>query len=116
MKWKYIDVSSLVHLPQLQAAKVLGIPSSTLSKRWKEATGNRSWPHKILLKIDKRLTLLSQNAQLYGANVPQETRQEMESLIKQRMEETRPVLIRHSMEIGNLMEDSAASDNVHQYD
>jgi len=58
----FINVAPYLHLPQHEAAKNLGIPSSTLSKRWKEATNNRKWPFRVLAKLDKEILTLAQNA------------------------------------------------------
>jgi len=58
----FINVAAYLHLPQHEAAKSLGIPSSTLSKRWKEATNNRKWPFRVLAKLDKEIVTLAQNA------------------------------------------------------
>jgi hypothetical protein len=33
----YVDITEYLNMPQSEAAKKLGIPTSTLSKRWKEA-------------------------------------------------------------------------------
>jgi hypothetical protein len=43
-RMQYVDISSLLTLSQSDAAKNLGIPTSTLGKRWKEAT-KRKWYH-----------------------------------------------------------------------
>jgi hypothetical protein len=40
---KFVDISEYLNLPQSKVAKTLGIPSSTLSKRWKEAARARKW-------------------------------------------------------------------------
>jgi len=33
----YVDITEYLNMPQSEASKKLGIPTSTLSKRWKEA-------------------------------------------------------------------------------
>eukprot|EP01114_Cavostelium_apophysatum_P018126 TRINITY_DN553_c0_g1_i1.p1 TRINITY_DN553_c0_g1~~TRINITY_DN553_c0_g1_i1.p1 ORF type:complete len:330 (+),score=43.74 TRINITY_DN553_c0_g1_i1:103-1092(+) len=50
---KYVDITSLLTFSQKEAARKLGIPKSTLSKRWREATLKRKWPQKVIAKIDK---------------------------------------------------------------
>lgn len=43
-------------LPQFEAAKRLGLPVSTLSKRWSKATdGERVWPYRKVSMLDKEL-------------------------------------------------------------
>jgi len=41
----FVDVSPFTSVPQDEAAKLLGMKASTLSKRWKEATIDRKWPY-----------------------------------------------------------------------
>lgn len=41
----YIDLGPYLSMPQSEVAKQLGLPASTLSKRWKEAVPGR----KVLL-------------------------------------------------------------------
>jgi len=89
---KYVDISNFVHLPQSQAAKKLGIPSSTLSKRWKEATMNRKWPHRALSKLDKELSILLKN--LGSGPLTQEKFVRLEQLANERKAESQPVIIR----------------------
>lgn len=82
-----VEISKYFHLPQHEAADLLGIPSSTLSKRWKEATVNRSWPHRPLLKIEKAISVLSQQKNDY-------VRDELTELLEKRKELTKPVFVR----------------------
>lgn len=49
----YVDITEYLNLPQTEAAKKLGIPTSTLSKRWKEAAANRKWPYRTVSRLDK---------------------------------------------------------------
>lgn len=49
-----VNITPYLHLPQSEAARILGIPASTLSKRWKEAT-TRKWPHRKLKKLEKKI-------------------------------------------------------------
>jgi len=50
---KYVDITDFLCLPQTQAAKMIGVPTSTLSKRWKEAAQGKKWPYRTLRKLDK---------------------------------------------------------------
>merc|ERR1712137_1443116 len=50
----YCDITEYLNMPQTKAAKLLGIPTSTLSKRWKEAAPTRKWPWRTTCKIDKK--------------------------------------------------------------
>lgn len=49
-----VDITSLLGLPQRQAAQVIGISESMLCKRYKEQT-MRKWPYRYLGKIEKRI-------------------------------------------------------------
>lgn len=62
LQFDYTDITPYLHMPQGEAAKVLGMPSSTLSKRWREAVGaKRKWPHRAVLVIERELASLLQN-------------------------------------------------------
>ena len=50
----WVDITCLLHLPQKEASRVLGISVSLLCKRFKEAT-NRKWPQRLLKKVRKEL-------------------------------------------------------------
>eukprot|EP01122_Echinamoeba_exundans_P012712 TRINITY_DN53_c0_g1_i1.p1 TRINITY_DN53_c0_g1~~TRINITY_DN53_c0_g1_i1.p1 ORF type:complete len:399 (-),score=34.38 TRINITY_DN53_c0_g1_i1:339-1535(-) len=52
---RLVDISPYLNLPQKEAAKRLGLPVSTLSKRWKDATHDRKWPYRTIAKIDKEV-------------------------------------------------------------
>jgi len=54
---KYVDITSLLVLPQKDAAQSLGISESMLCKRFKECT-QRKWPYRYLQKIDKVIHIL----------------------------------------------------------
>jgi hypothetical protein len=57
-----IDITPYLAMPQVKAAEILGMPASTLSKRWKEAVGgDRKWPFRIVRKIDKQIMTLLLN-------------------------------------------------------
>jgi len=65
------DITRHLSEPQSVAARKLGIPVSTLSKRWKEAVGERKWPFRQVRKIDgelKELLALSPSGDLEGLN------------------------------------------------
>jgi len=51
-----VDVSEFLALPQSDAAETLGLPTSTLSKRWKEIVPDRKWPYRTVMKIDHAIT------------------------------------------------------------
>jgi len=94
----YVDVTPYLILPQHEAARRLGIPCSTLSKRWKEASLNRKWPYRIVCKLDKEITTLlknvenSQNGQAVSMSPAVE--ETLALLLRKRQEELRAVVIR----------------------
>jgi len=51
----FVDITSVLHLTQSEAARRVGIPTSTLSKRWAEAVPDRKWPHRTVIKLDKAI-------------------------------------------------------------
>ena len=93
---KYIDITDLLTLPQSEAASILGVPTSTLSKRWKEAVRGRKWPFRTVTRIDKEILTLLHN--IPQGSTPQQLPEEVEAslalLMKRRQEELKPVIIR----------------------
>lgn len=92
----YIDITDYLNMPQSDAAKKLGIPPSTLSKRWKEAVRKRKWPYRMICKIDKEIMTLLHNVP-QGPNAPplsEEVELALGQLLRKRQEELRPVVIR----------------------
>lgn len=90
----YCDITKFLCMPQSEAATMLGIPTSTLSKRWKEAVNNsRKWPWRNICKIDREITNILQDMPPNAA-VPASSRNRLAILIRNRKEELRPVVIR----------------------
>jgi hypothetical protein len=96
----YKDITDLLNMPQSQAAAELGIPMSTLSKRWKEAVRIRKWPYRQVAKLDKEIMTLLHNiparpeGDAAAAPTPPEIEQALGVLLRRRQEELRPVQIR----------------------
>jgi len=94
---KYVDVTPYIFMPQRQAAKELGLPSSTLCKRWKEATMQRKWPRRNLRKIDKEISKIIQKIPpSCGTSLDVPTEAYLGLLLKKKAEEMKPVSIRIS--------------------
>eukprot|EP01114_Cavostelium_apophysatum_P008546 TRINITY_DN2109_c0_g1_i1.p1 TRINITY_DN2109_c0_g1~~TRINITY_DN2109_c0_g1_i1.p1 ORF type:complete len:293 (+),score=38.45 TRINITY_DN2109_c0_g1_i1:182-1060(+) len=89
----YFDVTPFITLSQERAAKRLGIPKSTLSKRWREATCNRKWPFRQLCKIDREIKTLLHNLQ--GGTVNAQLQSNLATLMRQRQDESRIVFIKN---------------------
>lgn len=92
----YVDITEYLNMPQSEAAKKLGIPASTLSKRWKEAVRKRKWPFRMVCKIDKEIMTLLHNVP-QGSNappLPSEIEGALGGLLRRRQEELRSVVIR----------------------
>jgi len=92
----YVDITEYLNLPQVEASRRLGIPTSTLSKRWKEAVVNRKWPYRAVAKLDKEImTLLHNIPQGPDAPpLPPEIEASLGVLLRKRQEELRTVVIR----------------------
>ena len=93
---KYIDITDLLTLPQSEAASILGVPTSTLSKRWKEAVRGRKWPFRTVTRIDKEILTLLHNIPQGSTSqqLPEEVEASLALLMKRRQEELKPVIIR----------------------
>lgn len=93
---RYIDITDLLTLPQSQAAHILGVPTSTLSKRWKEAVRGRKWPFRTVTRIDKEIMTLLHNIPQGATSqqLPEEVEASLALLMKRRQEELKPVIIR----------------------
>jgi len=94
LKGTYVDVTEYLSMPQTEAARRLGIPTSTLSKRWKEASVNRKWPHRVVSKIDKEIMTLLHNVPRDNTQLPPEIEQSLGELLRKRTDELRTVIIR----------------------
>lgn len=55
-----IDITPYFRMPQTEVARVLGIATSTLSKRWTDAARGRKWPYRKLMLHEQRISLLNQ--------------------------------------------------------
>jgi hypothetical protein len=94
---QYLDITQYLDIPQSEAAKRLGIPTSTLSKRWREAVRSRKWPFRAVRSIDKQIMTLLHNVPQNSAApqpLPGELEAELSMLLRKRQEELRPVIIR----------------------
>jgi hypothetical protein len=87
----YVDITSLLILPQKEAATKLGISESMLCKRFKECT-RRKWPYRYLRKIDKMIHVLTLNKK--GDSLSKEELEKVEKLKAEREECLHPVKIR----------------------
>jgi hypothetical protein len=95
----YVDITSLLVLPQKEAATRLGISESMLCKRFKECT-RRKWPYRYLRKIDKMLNVLSLSKK--GEPYTAEDLEKIDKLKMERAECLNPVKIRitgHDMDL-----------------
>lgn len=95
---KFVRITELLTLPQHEAAQKLGIPVATLSKRWKEATRGRRWPHRAVSRIDKEIITLLHNipegAPASQQQLPDEIEAALAILMRRRQEELRDTIIR----------------------
>lgn len=55
-----VDMREYLHLPQKEVASMLGIPSSTLHKRWKKST-DKKWPYRFISKLQIKIKTLEEN-------------------------------------------------------
>jgi len=85
---KYIDITEYLNLPQSQAAKKIHVPTSTLSKRWKEAVRNRKWPYRAVCKLDKEIMTILYNIPQTGEaqsdDLPPDVKAKLGRLLRER--------------------------------
>eukprot|EP00028_Trichosphaerium_sp_Am-I-7-wt_P012277 CAMPEP_0168528474 /NCGR_PEP_ID=MMETSP0405-20121227/13278_1 /TAXON_ID=498012 /ORGANISM="Trichosphaerium sp, Strain Am-I-7 wt" /LENGTH=259 /DNA_ID=CAMNT_0008551901 /DNA_START=32 /DNA_END=808 /DNA_ORIENTATION=+ len=79
----YVDITTYLSLPQREAANRLGLPMSTLSKRWKDAVPNRKWPYRTISKLDKEIMVLLHNIP-QNQPVPKDIEKTLTKLLKER--------------------------------
>eukprot|EP01089_Gocevia_fonbrunei_P008039 TRINITY_DN1962_c0_g1_i5.p1 TRINITY_DN1962_c0_g1~~TRINITY_DN1962_c0_g1_i5.p1 ORF type:complete len:223 (+),score=26.73 TRINITY_DN1962_c0_g1_i5:501-1169(+) len=93
LEHSFMDITPYMTLPQAEAAKRLGIPPSTLSKRWRSAAQKRKWPWRLVAKIDKEIATL-----MYNINpsepLEKDQQERLSRLLLQREKELSPVKIR----------------------
>eukprot|EP01126_Amoeba_proteus_P054539 TRINITY_DN6718_c0_g1_i2.p1 TRINITY_DN6718_c0_g1~~TRINITY_DN6718_c0_g1_i2.p1 ORF type:complete len:303 (-),score=68.49 TRINITY_DN6718_c0_g1_i2:38-946(-) len=90
---QWLDITAYLNLPQAKAAKELNMPTSSLSKRWKESARNRKWPYRAVCRLDKEIMTLMYNIPPGGA-LPPEIEEKLSRLLKERQEHLKPVVIR----------------------
>lgn len=103
---EYFDITPYITYSQEKAAKKLGIPKSTLSKRWREATCNRKWPYRQLCKVDREIKTLVHNMQSTNGLSDPQLQANLAALMKLRLEESRVVFIKGVLPSGESEEDS----------
>lgn len=86
-----IDITSLLRLPQKEAANKLGISESMLCKRFKEST-KRKWPFRYLRKIEK--TIANLKTLKKGGTISRQEQNKLDDLLTQKRECLAPVKIR----------------------
>jgi hypothetical protein len=52
---QYIDITPYLAMTQADAASKFGLPTSSLSKLWKESSNGRKWPCGAVSKLDSRI-------------------------------------------------------------
>ncbi len=89
------NLGELVSYSQKEVSDMIGIPHSTLSKRWKEATGGRKWPKNKIAQLDRERKiverLLTNETDLLKIA---QLKQDLKLNKKQRDEEMKSVTIR----------------------
>lgn len=91
---RYVDITKYLNMPQSMAAEKLGIPTSTLSKRWKEVARNRKWPYRTVSKLDKEIMAILHNIPQGSNKLQPDMEATLGVLLRRRQEELRPVRIR----------------------
>merc|ERR1711916_269875 len=91
-KSRLVDITSLLGLPQRQAAEQLGISESMLCKRYKECT-QRKWPYRYLGKVEKKIAVKEALKEKVGV-LPESDEAALQALYREREQCLAPVTIR----------------------
>jgi hypothetical protein len=86
-----LDITDLLCLLQSEAALTVGMTASTFCKRWKEAVGERKWPFRLIIKLDKEIASLQRKTPESRA-----AKTKIAALRKQRIQLVAPTSIRVS--------------------
>ncbi len=73
------------------------MPTSTLSKKWKNVAKGRKWPHRIIAQLDAKILRLMESVpkdNVGFGNLPQETEAQLTVLLLQRAEALKQCFIR----------------------
>jgi len=90
----YIEITNYLIFTQADAAKKIGLPASTLSKRWREATFGRKWPQRTIKSIDRKIISILRNTNNSKKKMTEEQELYINVLLKEREKELLPVVIR----------------------
>jgi len=95
LKSSYINLAPLTERTQQEAADILNMPCSTLSKKWKEATRSRNWPYRTVKRLDKEIAILNKNYSRTDGKpgVIPSIQPVLDDLIAKRLQETSTVYI-----------------------
>jgi len=87
----FIEVTPYIRFSQKNAANILGMSSSELSKRFKEATAGRKWPHRELLKLDNKINKINNRNQ----SISEIQQQSMDLWIEEKTRTRRKSICKH---------------------
>ncbi len=91
------DITEYLHLPQAVVSVRLGMSTSTLSKKWKNAAKGRKWPHRIVAGLDAKILHLMESVpqdNVDSGNLPHETEVQLTVLLVQRADFLKQCIIR----------------------
>lgn len=96
-----LDITALLSLPQIEAARLLGFATSTLSKRWTEVKSAQSddemftWPFRRIKRIDMQACAIIRALDPMNAEcISEDNKARLLKLMEQRELLTSPVFIR----------------------
>jgi len=98
---QYIDITSLLNLPQKEAARKLGISESMLCKRFKETT-RRKWPYRYVRKLEKIIEALRQQN---DSAMSEDSSHKLSELEEERKQCLKPVQIRVTHDLNAIESD-----------
>jgi len=91
-KGEFIEVTPFLNMTQKEAAKKVHMSSSTLRKRWKDASMNKKWPRSTLHKLDKEISAIMEVGER-NRNLDPSQRERLIELIRKKSDTLQPTYI-----------------------
>jgi len=90
---RMVNVACLLGVPQRQASRILGVPNSTFSKKWRNKTNNKKWPYRIVRRLSKEIQTIEANIPISDPTTVPMMQANLERLQADMKKEIQPVYL-----------------------